>query len=111
MKEEFLLRIRSFFSDLVPAITFPLSNGLKENNAYQNALTVFNDFLKLDITGYYTILKNAMVRRDFQINGLDSIMYDGELSQVQAMQNAADAIEDRLEGIAAEWPHTPLERD
>ncbi|MEP2026096.1 TonB-dependent receptor [Reichenbachiella sp.] len=52
---------------------------------------VFNDFLKLDVTGYYTILKNAMVRRDYQLNGQDSIIYDGELSQVQALQNAAKA--------------------
>jgi len=34
---------------------------------------------------------NAMVRRNFQLNGLDSIDYDGTLSQVQAIQNAAVA--------------------
>jgi len=52
---------------------------------------VFGDLLKLDLTAFYTILENAMVRRDFSINGQDSIDYDGELSQVQAIQNAADA--------------------
>ncbi|SMD36930.1 hemoglobin/transferrin/lactoferrin receptor protein [Reichenbachiella faecimaris] len=52
---------------------------------------VFGDFVKLDVTGYYTILKNALVRRDYQLNGQDSILYDGVLSQVQAMQNAAEA--------------------
>lgn len=52
---------------------------------------VFNDWVKLDVTGYYTILKNALVRRDFQLNGQDSMMYDGVLSQVQAIQNAAEA--------------------
>lgn len=52
---------------------------------------VFGDVAKLDLTGYYTILENAMVRRDFQLNGEDQIMYDGELSQVQAIQNAAVA--------------------
>ncbi len=52
---------------------------------------VFGDFLKLDLTGYYTILENALVRRDYQLNGLDSIVYDGQLSQVQALQNAAVA--------------------
>ena len=30
-----------------------------------------------------------MVRRNFQFNGLDSIIYDGELSQVQATINAS----------------------
>ncbi len=52
---------------------------------------VFGDFLKIDATAYYTILNNAMVRRDFQLNGQDSIMYDGEMSKVQALQNAAVA--------------------
>ncbi|WMN05921.1 TonB-dependent receptor [Marivirga arenosa] len=52
---------------------------------------VFNDFLKIDVTAYYTLLNNAMVRRDFQLNGQDSIVYDGVLSQVQAIQNAAKA--------------------
>jgi hemoglobin/transferrin/lactoferrin receptor protein len=50
-----------------------------------------NDFLKLDATAYYTLLDNAMVRRDFTLNGSDSIFYDGELSQVQAIQNAAQS--------------------
>ncbi len=52
---------------------------------------VFGDIVKIDLTGYYTLLNNAMVRRDYQLNGQDSIMYDGEMSKVQAVQNAAVA--------------------
>lgn len=52
---------------------------------------VFEDYAKIDFTAFYTILNNAMVRRNFTLNGQDSIMYDGELSQVQAIQNAANA--------------------
>jgi hemoglobin/transferrin/lactoferrin receptor protein len=52
---------------------------------------VFGNFLKIDLVAYYTYLDNAMVRRDFTLNGQDSIMYDGEMSQVQATQNAAFA--------------------
>lgn len=52
---------------------------------------VFGNILKIDLTAYYTQLKNALVRRDFTLNGLDSILYDGELSRVQAIQNAAVA--------------------
>ncbi len=52
---------------------------------------VFDDVVKVDVTGYYTHLKNALVRRDFKLNGQDSIVYDGQLSQVQAIQNAAVA--------------------
>jgi len=52
---------------------------------------VFGDAVKVDITLYYTILQNALVRRDYTLNGSDSIMYDGTLSRVQAIQNAAVA--------------------
>ncbi len=52
---------------------------------------IFNNVVKVDATGYYTHLKNAMVRRDFTLNGESQIMYDGELSDVQAIQNAAVA--------------------
>lgn len=52
---------------------------------------VFGKTAKLDITTYYTILQNALVRRDFQLNGADSILYDGIMSKVQSIQNAAVA--------------------
>lgn len=52
---------------------------------------VFNQKFKVDISAYYTLLNNAIVRRDFQLNGADSILYFGELSRVQALQNAAQA--------------------
>ncbi|MCS5490074.1 TonB-dependent receptor [Algoriphagus limi] len=57
---------------------------------------LWGDAFKVDITGFYTHLANALVRRNFQLNGQDSILYDGELSQVQAIQNAAEA---RVYGI------------
>jgi hemoglobin/transferrin/lactoferrin receptor protein len=59
---------------------------------------VIQDIVKLDITGYYTLLQNALVRRNFQLNGQDSIFYNGEMSRVQAIQNAAFA---RVYGIQA----------
>ncbi len=52
---------------------------------------VFGDVAKFDFTGYYTLLQNAIVRRDYQFNGQDSIPYNGEMSKVQANQNAAVA--------------------
>ncbi len=60
-------------------------------NAELDVARVFGDFLKVDVTAYYTYLQNALVRRDFTLNGEDSIMYAGELSKVQAVQNAANA--------------------
>lgn len=52
---------------------------------------IIKNRLKLDLTAYYTILDNAMVRRDYQLNRQDSIVYDNILSKIQAIQNAAVA--------------------
>ncbi len=60
-------------------------------NADIGIAKIFGKNLKVDFTAFYTILDNAMVRRDFQLNGQDSILYDGVMSQVQAIQNAAMA--------------------
>ncbi|MFY0684915.1 MAG: TonB-dependent receptor [Balneola sp.] len=60
-------------------------------NADLGIAKIFSDMIKIDATGYYTILDNALVRRDFTLNGQSQIMYDGTLSQVQAIQNAATA--------------------
>lgn len=54
-----------------------------------NVAKIFGDVLKLDISAFYTYLDNAMVRRPFQVNGRDSIIYNGELSKVFAIQNAS----------------------
>lgn len=51
----------------------------------------FNDRARIELTGFYSYLDQAIVRRDFQLNGQDSIIYDGELSRVQAMVNAGYA--------------------
>src|SRR6056297_124504 len=67
---------------------------LEAEYAYSFDLGIAKGFgkrMKIDVSGYYTVLNNAMVRRDFQISGQDSIFYDGTLSQVQALQNAAVA--------------------
>jgi len=52
---------------------------------------IFKDIVRIDLTGYITTLQNAMVRRDFLLNGQEYIVYDGVLSRVQAIQNAAVA--------------------
>lgn len=52
---------------------------------------ICNDLVKYDLATYYTILDNALVRRNYTISGKDSIMYDGTLSRVQAIQNATNA--------------------
>ena len=75
------------------AVVIP-NPDLKAEYAYNIELGVaklFGELLKTEITGYYTILDNALVRRDYSLNGQTEIMYDGVLSRVQAIQNAATA--------------------
>jgi len=80
--------------DSEPGFVIVPNPDLEAEYAYNADLglsKVFGKSVKIYTTGYYTILQNAMVRRDFQLNGLDSILYDGEMSKVQAIQNAAVA--------------------
>ena len=56
-----------------------------------NVAKLLGKNVKIDVSTYYTLLDNALVRRDFTLNGSSEIVYDGELSQVQAIQNAAKA--------------------
>ncbi len=75
------------------SVTVP-NPDLEPEYAYNMELSLtrlFNEIIEIDLTLYYTILQNALVRRDYTLNGLDSIPYDGTLSQVQAIQNAAVA--------------------
>ncbi len=54
--------------------------------------------VRVDLTSFYTHLDNALVRRDFDINGLTFIDYQGEPSKLQAIQNAANAYVYGFEG-------------
>lgn len=45
----------------------------------------------IDVGAYYTYLKDALVAQDFDLNGLEFIEYQGELSRVQAIQNGESA--------------------
>ncbi|MBL7912095.1 MAG: TonB-dependent receptor [Bacteroidia bacterium] len=49
---------------------------------------VFEKRYKFDVTGFYTIIEDIMVQRDFKLNGQDSALFNGVKSKVQAMQNA-----------------------
>lgn len=51
----------------------------------------FEDAVRIEVNAFYTWLRDAMVRRGFRFNGQDSIMYDGELSRVEAVVNAGKA--------------------
>ncbi len=68
--------------DLKPEYAYNVECGIAK---------ILGDIAKIDATAYYTWLKDAMVRREYTLSGADSIVYDGALSRVLAIQNAADA--------------------
>ena len=46
--------------------------------------------VELDFSSYVTYLYNSFIRDDFTLsNGVSEIIYDGELSQIQALQNSS----------------------
>ncbi len=73
-------------------------NAEKAWNAEGGLNLQITKHLLIDISCYYTKLNGAMVRRNAIVNGRDSILYDGVLSQIQTLQNAAYA---RVYGIQA----------
>lgn len=67
---------------------------LKPELAYNGDISIgksFKDQVKLELVYFYTLLQNAIVVKDDQLNGLDSVMFDGVMSKVQSAQNAAEA--------------------
>lgn len=85
--------VGKLFDPLDGAVVVPNPNLAAEYayNAELGVAKVFGRRVKLDVTAYYTLLENAQVRRPYTLNGEDSIEYNGELSQVLAIQNASRA--------------------
>ncbi|WP_411894317.1 TonB-dependent receptor plug domain-containing protein [Winogradskyella sp. A2] len=80
--------------DSEPGSVVVPNNDLKAEYAYGGELGLklnIEDKVILDLATYYTFLDNALIRRDFDINGETEIIYDGESSNVQAIQNASKA--------------------
>ncbi|MEI7596122.1 MAG: TonB-dependent receptor [Bacteroidota bacterium] len=61
----------------------------KVYNAEIGTVKTFGDFLKIDATGYYTWIVDAMVRKNFIFNGDTTIRYLGNKSTIQALQNVS----------------------
>lgn len=68
--------------DLKPEFLYALDFGAS-NNSWKP--------LKLQLNLYFSYLQNALARDNYNLNGLDSIIYDGTLSQVQSVQNIGAA--------------------
>jgi len=75
-------------------LLFVPNPDLKPEYSYNAELTIektFDNKLQIGVTGFYTLLKNAFVARPFLYNGQDSILFDGTLCAVQALQNTEKA--------------------
>lgn len=77
--------------DLKPEYAWNAEWGIQYERPRQ-----FNFYFNL----FHTWLNNALTRRPFQFNGQSTIMYDGVLSNVEAIQNVASA---RVWGIQTGW--------
>lgn len=68
------------------------------NNFEIGIIKIFGTVAKLDMNLFYTRLQNALVRRPFAFNGSDSILFNGTMSRVYAIQNASYS---RIAGVQA----------
>jgi len=78
--------------DSEPGSVVVPNDNLKPEYAYGGEIGLllnFDNIVIIDLGTYYTFLDNALVRRNFTLNGESEIIYDGELSSVQAIQNAS----------------------
>ncbi len=69
-------------ADIKPEYTYNLDVSLNQN---------ISDKVNFDVTGYYTIFRNGLLKAPFKLNGQDSIIYNGIKSQVLATQNVNKA--------------------
>ncbi len=52
--------------------------------------TITLEKINFEFSTYYTYLYNSLIRADFELeNGVNQIIYDGELSNIQAIQNGS----------------------
>ena len=67
---------------------------LKPEYTYNFDLTInqrIADKISIELTGFYTLFRNAILKAPFKLNGQDSIIYNGVNSQVLASQNVNKA--------------------
>lgn len=81
------------FESVQGSVVVPNPN-LKAEYAYNGEFgisRILSEGLSLQATAYYTLLKNALTVGTGTFNGQDSVMYDGQLSQVMTTTNAGKA--------------------
>lgn len=75
-------------------------------NAEVGAVFNFSNIVTFDTNFYYSQLENALVRRDFTLNGSSTIEFEGETVNIEAIQNAGTAQVWGFEaGVEINLPH------
>jgi hemoglobin/transferrin/lactoferrin receptor protein len=69
-------------ADLKPEYTYNLDLSFTQFIA---------DKVSVEVTGFYSLFRNAIIKAPFKLNGQDSIIYNGVKSQVLASQNVNKA--------------------
>lgn len=69
-------------ANLKPEYTYNIDIALEQK---------INDHVSFELTGFYTLFRNAIVKAPFKLNGQDSILYQGTKSQIMASQNTNKA--------------------
>ena len=58
-------------------------------NAEVGLSRIIEGFMKIELVGFFTYLEDAIVRTTYQINGEDSLLYDGDYYRITTNYNAA----------------------
>lgn len=69
-------------ADIKPEYTYNFDLSINQRIA---------DRVTVELTGFYTLFRNAIIKAPFKLNGQDSIIYNGVKSQVLASQNVNKA--------------------
>jgi len=77
--------------DSTPGHVIVPNPSLKPEHAKNIEVGVIRSYrnrARFELSLFYTFIDDVMVRREFSLNGQDSVLYDGEMSKVEALINA-----------------------
>ncbi|MEN8201251.1 MAG: TonB-dependent receptor [Bacteroidota bacterium] len=61
-------------------------------NAELGISRILEGYMKVELVGFYSYLKDAIVRTSYELNGEDSLWYDGDYYQITSNYNAGEAL-------------------
>lgn len=85
--------------DLKPEQTYNFDLGLNR---------MIDDWVFIEVNGFYSLFRNAIVLDKFLLNGQSEILYDGQITPVVANQNKAKAFIYGFQGSITLRPRTGL---